>query len=121
MRSYGRCVTEATHFSETLQRERDASFRWLMTDRRGRRVVWRLLGEAGIFHSSMASTPEATAFNEGRRSTGLALLADISRLCPERFAEMQQEAHVEEMAALRSSTPIPTAGEADDARDHSHS
>lgn len=92
-----------------------------MTDRRGRRVVWRLLGEAGVFHSSMDATPERTAFNEGRRSTGLALLADISRLCPERFAEMQREARVEETCALRSTAPVPTSGEDDDARDHSQS
>jgi len=115
-------VTEATDkLSDTLQRERDASFCWLMTERRGRRVVWRLLGEAGVFRASMAATSELTAFNEGRRSTGLALLADISRLCPERFAEMQQEARVEETAALRLPAPVPTSGENDDARDHSQS
>lgn len=115
-------MTEATDtLSDTLQRERDASFRWLMTDRRGRRVVWRLLGEAGVFRTSMASTPALTAFNEGRRSAGLALLADISRLCPERYAEMQREANAEEAAALLSAVPIPTAGEADDARDRARS
>ena len=101
----------------TLQRERDAAFCWLMADRRGRRVVWQLLADAGVFRSSMTVTPELTAFNEGRRSTGLALLADVSRLCPERFAEMQLEARAEELGAPSPATSTPSIGDtSDDAR-----
>lgn len=100
-----------------LQRERDAAFSWLMTDRRGRRVVWWLLADAGVFRSSMAATPDLTAFNEGRRSTGLALLAVVSRLCPERFAEMQLEARAEETGAPSLAPSKPCIGEtSDDAR-----
>ncbi len=88
-----------------------------MADRHGRRIVWRLLGDAGIFRSSMAATAELMAFNEGRRSTGLALLADISRLCPERFAEMQQEARAEEIGASPFANPnVSTGDTSDDSR-----
>ena len=105
-----------TH-TATLQRERDASLCWLMSDRRGRRVVWQLLADAGVFRGSMAGTPELTAFNEGRRSTGLALLADISRLCPGRFAEMQLEARAEEIGASSPATSNTRIGDtSDDAR-----
>jgi hypothetical protein len=120
-RFYGRRVIEATTLTDTntatLQRERDASIRWLLADRRGRRVVWWLLADAGVFRSSMGATPELTAFNEGRRSTGLALLADVSRLCPERFAEMQLEARAEEIGASFPATSKPSIGDTrDDAR-----
>jgi len=120
-RFYGRRVIEANTPSDThtatLRHERDASFCWLMADRRGRRVVWRLLSDAGVFRASMAATPELTAFNEGRRATGLALLADISRLCPERFAEMQLEARAEEIGASPFATPTVSTGDtSDDAR-----
>lgn len=85
-------------------RDDDAALGWLMADGRGRRVVWRLLGDAGLFRSSIGPTPEITAFNEGRRSLGLALLADLSRVCPERFTEMQQEARRRRLDPRSSST-----------------
>jgi hypothetical protein len=72
----------------------DDAFRWIMNDERGRKVVWSLLDRAGVFRSSMAATPELTAFNEGRRDMGLALLADIMRLAPELYTRMAAEAAV---------------------------
>ena len=55
----------------------DEAVRWLMGDERGRAFVWDQLGRAGVFRSSMGATPELTAFNEGKRITGLALLDDV--------------------------------------------
>ncbi len=108
--SYGRWVNNSTETSPAYDagdrrhverrrkaatgehRQNDAALRWLMADARGRRFVWALLGRAGLFRSSMAHSAELTAFNEGRRDTGLALLGDVMRLCPERYAGMQAEA-----------------------------
>ena len=70
----------------------DEAVRWLMGDERGRAFVWDQLGRAGVFRSSMGATPELTAFNEGKRITGLALLDDVMRLSPEQFTRMQAEA-----------------------------
>ncbi|MBS0539369.1 MAG: hypothetical protein JSR47_11465 [Proteobacteria bacterium] len=86
----------------------DEALRWLMADARGRRFVWGQLSRAGLFHSSMAATPELTAFNEGRRDIGLTLLSDVMRLSPEGYARMQAEA--------TSRKPTST-GETDDGRD----
>jgi hypothetical protein len=91
------------------RRQRDDALRWLMGDARGRRVAWDLLGRAGVFRSSMAPSPELTAFNEGRRDIGLALLADVMRLCPERYAAMQAEA-----SAIPDVTSDATRGDNDD-------
>ena len=77
--------------SSVERRRGREAVRWLMDDPRGRRFVWALLARAGLFRSSMTTTPELTAFNEGRRDMGLALLADVMRLCPETYARMQAE------------------------------
>ncbi|WGL96479.1 hypothetical protein [Arsenophonus nasoniae] len=37
-----------------------------------------------------------TAFNEGNRNRGLALLNDIMTICPERYLEMAEEARKEQ-------------------------
>jgi hypothetical protein len=94
--------------AKTGRRRRNQDFRWLMGEQRGRRFVWDLLAKAGLFRSSLAGTAELTAFNEGRRDVGLALLADLMRLCPEQYARMQAEAV--------SKQPVSN-GENDDRRD----
>jgi hypothetical protein len=92
----------------------DADFRWLMTDPRGRRLVWHWLGAARIYESSMGPSPEATAFNEGRRNAGLVLLADVNRICPADYATMMVEAQV---ASDPATTKPESNGDEDDRSD----
>ena len=65
--------------------------KWLMSSRRGRRIMWSLLERAGVWRLSFTTNAMQTAFNEGRRNEGLALIAAIHELCPERYVEMLQE------------------------------
>jgi hypothetical protein len=59
----------------------------------GRRFVWRLLREAGIYNSSfVGGSPDITAFKEGARNLGLTLLAEIMTEASESFLTMQKEA-----------------------------
>jgi hypothetical protein len=69
---------------------------WLMSDARGRRLVWRLLTRSGIYRTSFSTDALAMAFAEGRRNEGLVLLDEIVRHCPKRFSEMQTEARTYE-------------------------
>lgn len=47
---------------------------WLLADARGRRVLARILNETGIMRPSFTpGDPLGTAYNEGRRSIGIAL------------------------------------------------
>jgi hypothetical protein len=78
--------------ARTTRLQRNDDFRWLMGDARGRRFIWNLLAKAGVFRSSMGLSAELTAFNEGRRDLGLAVLADLMRLCPDEYGRMQAEA-----------------------------
>lgn len=66
--------------------------KWLMSSKRGRRIVHRQLVSAGVFRLSFNTNALQMAFNEGMRNQGLALVAQITEHCPERYAEMLQEA-----------------------------
>lgn len=65
--------------------------KWLMASKRGRRIVWRLLEEAGVFRISFNTNAMAMAFAEGNRNYGNKLLNSIHLLCPELYPVMVRE------------------------------
>ena len=65
--------------------------KWLMSSKRGRRIVNRLLKNAGVFRSSFHTNALQMSFNEGNRNFGLKLLADVTEHCPDRYTEMMEE------------------------------
>lgn len=65
--------------------------KWLMGHVQGRRIVWRLLRQYGVFRSSFSQNPIEMAFLEGKRNDGIKLYADILEHAPERHAEMINE------------------------------
>ena len=67
-------------------------FRWLMSNRRGRRLAWWLLDKAGVHRSSFTGNSNSTFFNEGMRNVGLALMAQILEVCPQQYTLMLDEA-----------------------------
>lgn len=69
-----------------------ADIQWLMTSKRGRRIVHRLLDNAGVFRISFDTNALQMAFKEGNRNQGNALLALITANCPDRYAELLTEA-----------------------------
>jgi hypothetical protein len=69
----------------------DDDFKWLMSARRGRRIVWQWLERAGVFRLSFDTDSMMMAFNEGSRNEGLRILLQIHALCPERYHEMVKE------------------------------
>lgn len=75
-----------------VQANEEQDFTWLMSSKRGRRIVWRLLSEAGVFLPTFNTNSMQMAFNEGRRNYGLQTLTTLHRLCPELYPVMQKEA-----------------------------
>lgn len=57
----------------------------------GRRIIYRLLTRARIYHSTFNNSGSVTAFQEGQRWMGLYLLNIINRHCPEQYLLMLQE------------------------------
>lgn len=66
-------------------------FKWLMSDKRGRRVVARLLGFTGIFRTSFSASGSQTFFNEGQRNVGLHWMGLINSQCPDEYVLMLKE------------------------------
>ncbi|MCC7063249.1 MAG: endopeptidase [Planctomycetes bacterium] len=66
-------------------------FKFVMEDKRGRRMLWRLLAETGVFRLSFTGDMATTNFKEGSRNIGLKYLALIHEVCPETYALMLKE------------------------------
>lgn len=73
--------------------ERDAAddLKRLMSCRWGRRFMWGLLNRAGVWRLSFSTNAMQMAFAEGRKNEGLAMMAAIHKLCPDRWTEMLKE------------------------------
>ena len=65
--------------------------KWLMSNKRGRRFVFRVLERAGVWRISFNTNALSMAFNEGQRNEGLRLMANITAHCPDRYTEMLEE------------------------------
>jgi hypothetical protein len=64
--------------------------RFVLSTPSGRRFLWRWLEICGIYKTSMTGN-STTFFNEGMRSVGLSLLADIVEAQPDAYLNMQKE------------------------------
>lgn len=65
-------------------------FKWLMSDKRGRRIVWGLLDRTGLYRSSFTGNSQ-TFFNEGQRNVGLQYMALIHEHCADKYNLMVSE------------------------------
>src|SRR3990167_2660998 len=68
----------------------------VLTDRDGRRFIWRQLAMAGVFQTSFNQNNSLMSFNEGKRQIGLALLADLMEADPSAYMTMATEAQQDE-------------------------
>ena len=64
---------------------------WMMGNKRGRRVLYRILERAGVWRLSFNTNAMQMAFNEGMRNEGLALTAKIMGYCSEQYTLMVTE------------------------------
>lgn len=93
--------------NEERQRARQIEiddFRWLMKSKQGRRFVWRMLEQAGMFRTSFSMNGLEMAKNEGQRNVGIMLMAEITTTCPEQYFVMikEHQEHAERRTAKRS-------------------
>lgn len=78
---------------DKLKQKTDADdVKWLMSSKRGRRIVWRSIERAGVFRLSFSTDAMAMAFAEGCKNEGLRTLALINAACPELYQTMLKEA-----------------------------
>ena len=68
-----------------------ADLKWLMSSKRGRRIVWRLLSQSGVFQPVFHPTAMVMAFQEGKRNYGLQMLAEVNKHCSDLYPTMTKE------------------------------
>jgi hypothetical protein len=83
-------VKRAAWKEKDLRRNELDDLRQLLDLPAGRRFVWKWLEVAGVFRSSYTGDNN-TFFNEGRRSIGLKMLADVTEAAPEAYLQMIEE------------------------------
>lgn len=74
---------------ERLQRADD--MRAVMGSVEGRRFVWRLLNESGLFGSSYTGEAISGAYGEGRRAVAVKLMADLQAESRDAYVRMVAE------------------------------
>ena len=74
-----------------LRRKEVEDIKWLMAHPQGRRIVCRLLEEAGVNRTSFNHSGSLMAFNEGKRHLGLFLTAEVLQAAPEGYFKLLKE------------------------------
>lgn len=65
--------------------------RWLLGHPQGRRIVGRLLDEAGVYRSSFNHSGSVMAFSEGRRHMGLFITAELMEASADGYMKVLKE------------------------------
>lgn len=77
--------------AQSAKDQRLSDMALLLSTRPGRRFVWGLMSDCGIFRTSFDNSGSVTAFNEGRREIGLRVLADVNDAAPDQYLVMLRE------------------------------
>lgn len=77
---------------QELRAHREAEdFRWIVSTPQGRRFVWEMLAQAGVFRSVFSADALVMAYNEGNRVAGLKLLVKLMNVAPKAHEMMMKE------------------------------
>lgn len=68
-----------------------ADLRWLMSDKRGRRIAGRLLDKAALDRAVVDTSASSMAFKDGIRWLGIWLKREIEEHCFDRYLDMLKE------------------------------
>src|SRR6266436_657334 len=87
-------IRRAEKASRLADRARQEVIVNLMSTTFGRAWLWDILTSCHVFGQTFSPDPLMTAFAEGRRAVGLALLADVMSACPDQYITAAREANV---------------------------
>ena len=68
---------------------------WLLGHRQGRRIFWKWISKSGPLNTSFGSGNDKTNFNEGKRQLGLWMLDELTKVKPEAYVQMVNEAKLD--------------------------
>jgi hypothetical protein len=119
-------VRQQEKAARLADRQRQEVITSIMSTAPGRAWLWDTLASCHIFVTTFIPDSNASAFQEGRRSVGLALLADIMQACPDYYIQAMRESnerHItqsirdssvstsDDPASERSSSPLADGGD----------
>ncbi len=84
-----RLASEAT--AELAKQQKLDDLKWLMQHKSGRRIVWRFLEFTGVYNTTFRVDALQTAFAEGQRAVGLAVLHEVCSDFSKLYIIMLQE------------------------------
>jgi hypothetical protein len=87
--------------------QRHAFVHQMMSNVSGRTWLWHHLTTCHCFSTTFTGDPLTSAFSEGQRSIGLALLAEVMSACPDLYIQAMRESHERTHLAERRSSPQP--------------
>lgn len=90
---------------EQLQQRHAEDVKQVMGTEIGRRFIWGLLTQAGVFQTTFRTDTNTTMFLEGNRNAGLALFNDVFGSCPDLYLKMAAEAEKDREANHGNTTP----------------
>ena len=76
---------------ERLDQRKTNDLRKVLSSVEGRRIIWDLLSDCGVFCGSFNTNNAAMSFQEGRRDIGLKLIIALNRADKNAFARLQSE------------------------------
>lgn len=95
--------------AELKQETAADDLRWVLSDPRGRRFMWALLGECGLYANTFNTNFGVSSFNAGRQSVAQSLLLRITGDAPDLYLDMQAEAiERDRLEAMRASNDEET-------------
>ena len=89
-------IRSALGMKSRAEQVADEDVGWLMSTKQGRRAIWRLLSESGVFRNPYSGKREDTDFRCGEMNVGQRLLARVLRVAPHEYVQMTAEAASEE-------------------------
>ena len=92
LRGQERTRAEAERNERPARETEEGDIKWLVSSKRGRRIVWRMLEQAGVFRVSFNTNSMTMAFQEGNRNSGNRMLAMVTDISPDAFTLMLKEA-----------------------------
>lgn len=76
------------------QDEYEFAFKEVLRTENGRKVLWRMIQDSGMFSPSFDTDPIKQAYSNGLRNSGVRLYNEISREHPVFFDMMVQESRI---------------------------
>ena len=83
-------VAEAKKAEQRLLDLDKEDMKWIISNKHGRRFIWNLLGDCGVFKSSFDGSSH-TFFREGERNVALKILARLNDADAQAYVTMVME------------------------------